>query len=127
MRLRAFTAMLGIATAHVSCDRWDDHVWAELPHAISPSGWCVAYIQTARESSPSAHSTVLLDLDRGTCCAIAVEFPDASVPLKMRWLDANTLEIRYPKEASPVWPCDDAAENVVECVGRSVRVVLLRI
>ena len=128
MRLAAFSTMLAIGIPLGSCGRPDDsYVWAELPHAISPSGWCVAYVQEAKAPSPSEWSAVLLDLDRGKCSATALEFRHAKVPLKIRWLDSTTLEIRYPKDVSPDWPCDDASEHLVECAGRSVRVVLLRI
>jgi len=127
VRPTSFLAILAIAIPLCSCSRSDDsYVWAELPHAISPSGWCVAYLQEAKQPPTSGWSAVLLDLDRGKCSATAVEFHQVSVPLKMQWLDPTTLEISYPKDVSPVWPCD-TSEHVVDCAGRRVRVVLLRI
>jgi hypothetical protein len=67
-------------------------------------------------------AAVLLDLDRGKGCATAIEFHRAGVPLKMQWLGPATLEIQYPKEVA-LTCSDDAAEHVVECNGRRVRVV----
>jgi hypothetical protein len=117
--------MFAMAIPLVSCSKSDDnYVWAELPHAISPSGWCVAYIQEAKTTPGSEWSAVLLDIDKGKCSAKAVEFHQVSVPLKMRWLDSTSLEISYPKDVSPA--CD-TPEQLVECAGRRVRVVLVRI
>ena len=123
---RLFSPMLAIALLLLSCGRPDDSFeWAEKPHAISSSGWCVAYLQEAKQVSPPGWSAVLLDLDRGKCSATAVEFHQVSVPLKMQWRDPTTLEISFPKEVSPIWPCD-TSEHFVDCVGRRVHVVLLR-
>jgi len=128
MRLRSHLALFGIAALFASCDEDDDsYEWRAKPHAVSPSGWCVAYVQEAKDPSLSGWSAVLLDLkgpDRGQCSATAVEFHRTGVPLEMRWLDPTTLEVRYPKGISPYWPCD-VLEHVAQCVGRSVRVVLV--
>jgi hypothetical protein len=131
MRLHAFPTVLAIATTLVSCDEDHSYIWADKPHSVSPSGWAVAYVQEAKEPSPAGWSAVLLDLRgsdrRSQCCATAIEFHQTSLPLKMQWLDPTTLEVRYPKDASPIWPCDDVSEHDVGCVGRNVRVVLVRI
>ena len=128
MRPPSFLAVLVIAAPLISCDDDDSFEWASKPHAISPSGWCVAYVQENTSPSSSGWSAVLLDLksaDRHQCCATAVEFHRTGVPLEMRWLDPTTLEVRYPKDISPYWPCD-VSEHVAQCIGRSVRVVLVQ-
>jgi len=115
--------MLALPLFLVSCGRPDDSFeWAEKPHAISSSGWCVAYVQEAKDASGSEWTAVLLDFDRGKCSGTAIQFQRIGLSLKMHWLDPTTLEVHYPKDVSPT--CDtDASEHFVECDGFRVRVV----
>ena len=66
-------------------------------------------------------------VDGRHCSGGFVEFHRTGVPLEMHWLDSETLEVRYPKEIKPSWPCDDVSEHISECGGRRVRMVLVKI
>ena len=122
MRPRSFFVLSAIAVLLASCDEdFGPSEWGALQHVISPSGWCIAYVQV---DTKSGRTTVLLDLNRAKCgSAVAADFRQASVPLTMQWIDGTTLKISYPKDVSLVFPCD-AFEHIVKCTDRSVRVVL---
>ena len=127
VKLLSYFVVLAVPCLVTSCD--DDDIWAGKPHVTSPSGWCVAFVQENSSPSPSGWSAVLLDFRNShfrQCCHTAVEFRRAGVPLKMRWLDPTTLEIRYPQDTPLYWP-GEVSEHVAECVGRRVRVVLVKI
>ena len=114
----------------ISCDEDYSYEWKWKPHATSPSGWCTAFVQENRTESPSGWSAVQLAIrgvDRSFCSGGAVDFPQAGVPVEMHWLDPTTLEVRYPKEIVPNLPCPYVPEHIVECAGRRVRVILVKI
>jgi hypothetical protein len=129
MRSLFYVAMLATATLLVSCEEDYSFEWTSKPHATSPSGWCTAFVQENSSASPSGWSAVLLDfkgVSRPQCSGGAVDFQQSGIPIEMRWLDPTTLEVRYPKEVTPFWPCN-VSEHVVECDGRRVRVLLVKI
>jgi hypothetical protein len=130
MRRLIYVAMSTIAIFVVSCEEDYSYEWKWKPHATSPSGWCTAYVQKGISSSRPGWSAVELfiqGVDRRPCSGGAVDFRHTDVPVEMRWLDQTTLEVRYPKEITPSWPCPDVPEHVVECGGRRIRVLLVKI
>ncbi len=122
----AATALLLLSTAalvlYACFDRDDSFEWMTKPHAVSSSGWCVAYMQDNHKPAPASWSAVLLDLDQGRGCAVAMGFSQSGLPIEMRWLTPDTLEVRYPRTARPRCRAD-ANERVVELVGRRVHIV----
>ena len=123
MRFHTRLRLLVVTLLLSACDERDDSFeWAAKPHAVSPSGWCVAYVQENPKPDPAGWSAVLLDLDQGRGSVVAVEFHQRGLPLEMRWLSPDTLEVRYPRTAQPSCPAY-AAERVVEFVGRRVHIV----
>src|SRR2546425_477025 len=93
----------------------------ELSHVASPAGWCVASVVVFDGSPASSNTQVLLSFDGGKCGSGAVSFDRADVPLELRWVDATTLEVRYPKDATPV---RNASGEFLQCFDRRVHVIL---
>ena len=115
---RTILAISALTLALAACDNtFHDfsYMWADKVHADSPSGAYVAYVQEDKTSS-----SVLIVFEGGT--AVAMEFDATHLPLKLRWLDSATLEVRYPKEVRPT--CDkDAVDHIVD----KVRVIPVQI
>ena len=120
----AASLLLSIATLmlHACFDRDDSFEWIAKPHAASSSGWCVAYVQDNHKPAPASWSAVLLDLDQGRSCAIVMSFSQCGLPIEMRWLASDALEVRYPRTARLRCRAD-ATERVVDLVGRRVHVI----
>lgn len=88
----------------------------------SPSGWCVASIVDFGGRGKSGSNTqVLLMFDGGKCSAGAVNFEGAGVPLELRWMDAATLEVRYPKGSKFT---RNGSGEILQCSDRKVHVIL---
>jgi len=112
--------------ALVSCDEDDSFEWADKLHAVSPSGSYVAYVQEAKEPLPLGSSEVWVHFRENGGGAHVIGFRGTGVPLKLRWLGPTTLEVRYPKDVSPLCD-DDAVDHVVDCFGPKIRAVVVQI
>jgi hypothetical protein len=93
----------------------------EISHVASPAGGCVASVVVFDGSPGGSNTQVLLSFDGGKCGSGAVSFDRADVPLELRWLDATTLEVRHPKDATPI---RNASGEFLQCFDRKVHVIL---
>ena len=93
----------------------------ESSRVISPAGWCVASIVEFNGTAGGGNTQVLLMFDEGKCGSGAVSFDRTGVPLQLRWVGATTLEVRYPKDASPI---RNASGEFLQCRDRKVHVIL---
>ena len=97
----------------------------ERSRVESPSGWCVASIVEFGGRDRSGSKTqVLLTFDGGNCSASAVSFEGAGVPLELHWIDAATLEVRYPKGSKFT---RNGSGELLQCSDRKVHVILLAV
>jgi len=87
----------------------------------SPAGWCVASVIVFDASPRSSNTQVLLSFDDGRCGSGAVSFDRANVPITVRWVDATTLEVSYPKDLVPE---RNASGEFLQCFDRRVHVIL---
>lgn len=92
---------------------------AEIGHTPSPDPEITAY--TFRYDSPQGGITQVIVnfLEVRGCADSAVTFYDHGIDLQLNWIDAATLEVRYPdgqRYDHPPWG------TTVRCVGQSVQV-----
>src|SRR2546430_1962214 len=93
--------LIVIAAALFACSKSPPWKSRELQRVTSPAGWCVASVIVFDGSPHSSNTQVFLSFDGGKCGSGAVSFDRADVPLTLRWVDATTLEVAYPKDLVP--------------------------
>jgi hypothetical protein len=113
--------LIVIAAALFACSKSPQWKTRELQRVTSPAGWCVASVIVFDGSSRSSNTQVFLSFDGGKCGSGAVSFDRADVPLTLRWVDATTLEVAYPKDLVPT---RNASGEFLQCFDRKVHVIL---
>src|ERR1700694_5546719 len=97
-----------------------DMTTREWSRVKSPEGWCEASV--VEFDWPSrANTQILLAFDGGRCGAGAVTFDGSHSDLELRWSDATTLEVRYPKQLTPT---RNPSGEYIQCFDRKVHVIL---